>query len=289
MAAAPSDPIQALLKELTCTVCLEGFRDPVMIIGCGHNFCRPCIIQYWGGSFRNVVCPQCRTTFSKAKLKPNRQLSNVVELTRDLSLQTPRDPPASPPSSSSLSEDLCPLHQKPLKLFCEKDGIPLCLSCHGAEDHRDHKVLPIEEAVQEQKRLIQSRLESLKKQKDLCQRSKELAKKRIQLMQNVEKQAVVAEIEQFCQFLKNQVEFLLPHLEVLLTNISKKEKEISGKLTGEIKQLNDFICDIEKTCEKPGVKLLKEVTRLNGLLSKGEILCSDMKMEDCQEYETTYS
>nr|XP_020669395.1 tripartite motif-containing protein 52-like isoform X2 [Pogona vitticeps] len=257
MAAAPSDPIQALLKELTCTVCLEGFRDPVMIIGCGHNFCRPCIIQYWGGSFRNVVCPQCRTTFSKAKLKPNRQLSNVVELTRDLSLQTPRDPPASPPSSSSLSEDLCPLHQKPLKLFCEKDGIPLCLSCHGAEDHRDHKVLPIEEAVQEQK--------------------------------NVEKQAVVAEIEQFCQFLKNQVEFLLPHLEVLLTNISKKEKEISGKLTGEIKQLNDFICDIEKTCEKPGVKLLKEVTRLNGLLSKGEILCSDMKMEDCQEYETTYS
>lgn len=31
-----------------CAICLDYFTDPVSI-GCGHNFCRVCVTQLWGG------------------------------------------------------------------------------------------------------------------------------------------------------------------------------------------------------------------------------------------------
>lgn len=49
-------------KELTCAICLDYFKDPV-ILKCGHNFCRFCICMHWdenGGDY-GYQCPQCRT------------------------------------------------------------------------------------------------------------------------------------------------------------------------------------------------------------------------------------
>lgn len=51
-----------LRKELTCAICLDFFKDPV-ILKCGHNFCRFCICMHWdenGGDY-GYQCPQCRT------------------------------------------------------------------------------------------------------------------------------------------------------------------------------------------------------------------------------------
>lgn len=51
-----------LKKELTCAICLDFFKDPV-ILKCGHNFCRFCICMHWdenGGDY-GYQCPQCRT------------------------------------------------------------------------------------------------------------------------------------------------------------------------------------------------------------------------------------
>ncbi|XP_025072788.1 E3 ubiquitin-protein ligase TRIM7-like [Alligator sinensis] len=49
--------VQSLQDEVTCSVCLELFTDPVMIVGCGHNFCRACIAQCWEGAETDVTCP----------------------------------------------------------------------------------------------------------------------------------------------------------------------------------------------------------------------------------------
>lgn len=51
-----------LRKDLTCAICLDIFKDPV-ILKCGHNFCRFCICMHWdenGGDY-GYQCPQCRT------------------------------------------------------------------------------------------------------------------------------------------------------------------------------------------------------------------------------------
>lgn len=44
----PLNPVATLHEEAVCAICLDYFTDPVSI-GCGHNFCRVCITQLWGG------------------------------------------------------------------------------------------------------------------------------------------------------------------------------------------------------------------------------------------------
>uniref|UniRef100_A0A452GPC4 RING-type domain-containing protein n=1 Tax=Gopherus agassizii TaxID=38772 RepID=A0A452GPC4_9SAUR len=74
------------IEEATCPICLEYFKDPV-IIECGHNFCRACIAQCWEGSDTAASCPQCRETVQQRNLRPNRKLANMVEITKRLNLQ----------------------------------------------------------------------------------------------------------------------------------------------------------------------------------------------------------
>ncbi|XP_016019775.1 E3 ubiquitin-protein ligase TRIM41 [Rousettus aegyptiacus] len=46
--AMTTNPVQTLREEAVCAICLDYFTDPVSI-GCGHNYCRVCITQLWGG------------------------------------------------------------------------------------------------------------------------------------------------------------------------------------------------------------------------------------------------
>uniref|UniRef100_A0A452GYM3 Zinc finger protein RFP-like n=1 Tax=Gopherus agassizii TaxID=38772 RepID=A0A452GYM3_9SAUR len=85
-AMAAENPVESLQEEATCPVCLEYFTEPVTV-ECGHNFCRDCISQCWEGSDTDISCPQCRETVQQRNLRPNRQLANMVEITKQLSLQ----------------------------------------------------------------------------------------------------------------------------------------------------------------------------------------------------------
>ena len=112
----------------------------------GHNFCRECIRLTWEkakgqkrrrkckGSF---PCPECRKLSPQRNLRPNRLLTKVAEMAR----QHP----------SLQSRDLCQVHQELLKLFCEDDQSPICVICRESQEHRPHRVVPIEEVVQEYK------------------------------------------------------------------------------------------------------------------------------------------
>ena len=41
-----SDKLEAFQKELTCSICMNSFLDPVTI-DCGHSFCHPCLSLCW--------------------------------------------------------------------------------------------------------------------------------------------------------------------------------------------------------------------------------------------------
>uniref|UniRef100_A0A8C4YAB8 RING-type domain-containing protein n=1 Tax=Gopherus evgoodei TaxID=1825980 RepID=A0A8C4YAB8_9SAUR len=128
---------RGLRDELTCSICLEYFKDPVSL-DCDHNFCQACITQCWEGLATNVFCPQCRVTFPQRNLRLNRQLRNIVEAAKELRL----------PSGRELeSERLCEKHKEPLKLFCKEDKIPISLVCDRSKEA--HTVVPLEEAAQE--------------------------------------------------------------------------------------------------------------------------------------------
>uniref|UniRef100_A0A8U8C249 Uncharacterized protein n=1 Tax=Geospiza parvula TaxID=87175 RepID=A0A8U8C249_GEOPR len=135
---------ETLQEEAICAICLDYFADPVSI-GCGHNFCRGCISRLWarGGGPAAFTCPQCRKSFSQRSFRPNLQLANMVHIIRQLQPGPAAGPaPGGPP-------ELCPAHREPLKLFCEQDLAPICVVCREARGHRQHSVLPLDEALQE--------------------------------------------------------------------------------------------------------------------------------------------
>ncbi|XP_053144504.1 E3 ubiquitin-protein ligase TRIM7-like isoform X2 [Hemicordylus capensis] len=50
---------------------------------------------------------------------------------------------------------MCERHQEPLKLFCKDDEATICVVCDKAKEHRNHEVIPLEEAYEEYKALLE--------------------------------------------------------------------------------------------------------------------------------------
>ncbi|XP_078272372.1 nuclear factor 7, brain-like [Rhinoraja longicauda] len=159
--------VESLRQELICPVCLDIFTDPVSL-QCGHNFCRSCITQSWDKDGRNN-CPVCRAEFADRTLIGNWALSNLAEKTHKLNL-TPK---------VKQSKLHCEKHQEELKLFCETDKILVCVICRDAREHRDHRFIPVEEAVENYKAQIKSSLESLTKKNSETQEMEQLQKTKI--------------------------------------------------------------------------------------------------------------
>lgn len=65
-------------QELTCSICLDLFNDPVST-PCGHNFCQGCIGGYWASS-TTCTCPLCKHQFpERPQLNINRVFAHIAE------------------------------------------------------------------------------------------------------------------------------------------------------------------------------------------------------------------
>ncbi|TRY56401.1 hypothetical protein DNTS_034987 [Danionella cerebrum] len=79
---ADSVSLLGLEDELTCSICLCLFDNPVSLI-CGHSFCANCLEETWRGASSCLSCPHCRKVFSsKPELKKNTVLSAVLDAYR---------------------------------------------------------------------------------------------------------------------------------------------------------------------------------------------------------------
>uniref|UniRef100_A0A8C3SWS9 RING-type E3 ubiquitin transferase n=1 Tax=Chelydra serpentina TaxID=8475 RepID=A0A8C3SWS9_CHESE len=140
------DADRTLQEEAVCAICLDYFTDPVSI-GCGHNFCRVCITQLWGGEEEGRGPGgggrRCRKTFPQRNFRPNLQLANMVHIIREMHPH--------PQRLASPKRALCEKHQEPLKLFCEVDEQAICVVCRESRSHKHHSVVPLEEVVQDYK------------------------------------------------------------------------------------------------------------------------------------------
>ncbi|XP_062904022.1 E3 ubiquitin-protein ligase TRIM39-like isoform X1 [Mobula hypostoma] len=157
----------SLTEEISCPICLDFFTDPV-ILECGHNFCRSCLTQCWEREERNS-CPECREEFADRTLRVNRALANLSEKARKLNLN-PKE------KESKLH---CEEHEEELKLFCETDKTLICVICRDAQEHRDHRFLPIKEAVKMYKAQIESSIESLAKRTPVIQEMEQRQRQKI--------------------------------------------------------------------------------------------------------------
>ncbi|XP_010831698.1 PREDICTED: tripartite motif-containing protein 64-like, partial [Bison bison bison] len=76
-----SDTLQVFQSELTCSICMNCFLDPVTI-DCGHSFCRPCLSLCWEEGQTPRRCPECRGISERPDFKTNIALKRLASLAR---------------------------------------------------------------------------------------------------------------------------------------------------------------------------------------------------------------
>uniref|UniRef100_A0A8D0H1F6 Uncharacterized protein n=1 Tax=Sphenodon punctatus TaxID=8508 RepID=A0A8D0H1F6_SPHPU len=259
---AAASPTETLQSELTCSVCLDYFKEPVSL-GCGHNFCRACISEVWEGLDANFSCPDCREIFPQRNFKPNRPLRNIIKATQELKLFSAKEPGA---------EDVCEEHHGALQVFCREDQVPLCLFCHLSKEHRGHAVIPIEEAAQDYKDQIQCRLQVLEKEReDILMLISNGGKETQELLTHIqeEKKKSLAEFKQLHQFLEEQEQGLLARLEDLEKTIVQKHNDYIARLSSEISCLNSLIRDTRQMCHQPLRLFFQDVNNTLNRCGKG--------------------
>ncbi|XP_074875249.1 E3 ubiquitin-protein ligase TRIM11-like isoform X1 [Buteo buteo] len=248
---AECNPLESLQKEASCSICLDYFSDPVSI-NCGHSFCRDCITRCSGKSDQRFACPQCRGIAQKRKFRPNRELRNLAEIAKKLSMQA---------GYVAGAGNVCPKHQEPLKLFCQEDRTAICVVCDRSHAHRAHTVAPIEEAAQECKEQIQSKLKSLKDERERLQGLKLTEEKRSRkyLQQTrAERWKITSAFKQLHQFQNEQERLLLMWLEDTEKQIVQTQTENDRKISMEISHLGNLIQELERISPQPENKSLQD-------------------------------
>nr|XP_033783709.1 E3 ubiquitin-protein ligase TRIM62-like isoform X3 [Geotrypetes seraphini] len=80
---------QNLKDELTCSICCELFREPVML-ECMHHFCKACILRFWQGYQKVASCPQCRREHPSRTFRTSYLVARVVERVRQCNTEQQR-------------------------------------------------------------------------------------------------------------------------------------------------------------------------------------------------------
>ncbi|XP_061098757.1 E3 ubiquitin-protein ligase TRIM35-like [Conger conger] len=247
-----------LEEELSCPVCSELFRDPV-VLSCSHSFCKACLQQYWDQK-GSLECPVCRRRSSKELPPCNLSLRNTCE--------------ARSHRAKAGSEVLCSLHSEKLKLFCLDDQIPICVICQTSKKHENHKVRPVQEAAEEYKEKLktalaplQEKLEAFNAVKLICDQTAEHIKSQAQ---HTERQ-IKMEFEKLQQFLKDEEAARITALREEEEQKSRMMKEKIEKMTEEISSLSEQIRALEQELGAEDVSSYKDTqNRAQGTLGDPE-------------------
>uniref|UniRef100_A0A8C6TH71 Uncharacterized protein n=1 Tax=Neogobius melanostomus TaxID=47308 RepID=A0A8C6TH71_9GOBI len=138
-----------LLQVLSCPICCELFRDPV-VLTCSHSFCKVCLENWWEDKPLKT-CPVCKRRSSRDNPPTNLVLKNLVETFTEERGQT----------APSSQQPECSLHSEKLRLFCLDHQELICLVCRDSRTHKDHRFRPIEEAASDLREQLRRNIKPL--------------------------------------------------------------------------------------------------------------------------------
>ena len=242
-------PLARMWDEVTCSICLDPMVEPVSI-ECGHSFCQECISEV--GKDGGSVCPVCRQHFLLRNLRPNRQVANMVDNLKEMSQGVKEGP----------QWELCAVHGEKLHLFCKDDGKVLCWVCSQSQKHRDHTMVPIEEAAQEYQEKLQVALEKLRNKQEQAEKLEaDIATKRAAWKGKVEAHKLRIH-EEFVR----QKNFLAEEEQRQLQKLEEEEREqlkalgaTEARLAQQSQALQELIAELERRSRGPMLELLQEV------------------------------
>lgn len=222
--------------ELTCSICLDYFEDPVSI-ECGHNFCRRCLSRSWTPSGGCFLCPECRQPSAPGAMRPNWALARMTEKRRRR-------------HQGPAPQNLCSRHREPLRLFCEVDQRPVCLVCRESREHRAHAMAPIDEAFQNYREKLRSSECSLTvKMKTIVQLQETELKNATKWKEKIKNQQMRISTE----FSKLH-HFLADEEQLILQRLREEEEETQKKMNENMLMLNQMITSMKKLILEVGEK-----------------------------------
>ncbi|XP_076845535.1 E3 ubiquitin-protein ligase TRIM35-like isoform X2 [Brachyhypopomus gauderio] len=246
--------IATLEQDLSCPVCFEVFREPV-ILSCSHSFCSACVRMSWTSSNRRE-CPVCRQASPEGNLLPDHALRNACQ--SYLQQRSYED--------SSSQALLCSVHFQKLSLFCEDDQKLVCVEC-VANQHQNHCFCSLQKAADPLKKNLQHHLTCLETKckvfKDIKDISDQLAAHFKTQVQQTEKH-IKDEFKKLHQFLREEEQARIATLreeervkrQVIkdeMDHLNKQIKDISERIS-EVKEIleNDFLLlqDFKKTSQR---------------------------------------
>ncbi|XP_042565474.1 nuclear factor 7, brain-like [Clupea harengus] len=232
-----------LEEDLSCPVCTDIFKDPV-ILSCSHSFCKVCLQQFWETK-GSRECPVCRRS-SKDEPPTNLALKNLCETFSQEKGQ--RGP-------------LCSLHGDKLKLFCHDDQQLVCYSCRDSKLHRNHNFSPIDEAAVDHKEELKVKVDPLKEKLKAFEKVKltydETAKHIKTQAQHTEKM-IKEGFEKLHQFLRDEEAARIAALREEEEQKSQMMKEKIEKMSREISSLSDTIRAIEEKVGADDITFLQD-------------------------------
>ncbi|KAM9764328.1 tripartite motif-containing protein 64-like [Dama dama] len=244
-----SDTLQVFQSELTCSICMNCFLDPVTI-DCGHSFCRPCLSLCWEEGQTPRSCPECRGISERPDLKTNIVLKRLASLARQ----------ARADHDHRSEEQICETHQEARGLFCEADQTLLCGPCSERPEHAAHSHSPIHRAAEESREKLVKRMRSLWKLREEMQISLNQEANKTQSFENYValRKVMITVLYQRIPLLLHEDEKL--HLEALEREgkeICQQLKESVLRMTQQGESLKEVYRELTAICHKPDTQLLQ--------------------------------
>uniref|UniRef100_A0A8C9K157 Pyrin n=1 Tax=Panthera tigris altaica TaxID=74533 RepID=A0A8C9K157_PANTA len=169
-------------------------------------------------------------------------------------------------NSGSLSPKALPQCERHMRqaqlLFCEDHREPICLICRLSQEHRGHRVRPIEEAALEYKEQIQKQLEYLKELRKSGEEQRSQGdKKTADFLKQIEtrKQRIRHQLKQLYHFLEEQEKFFMASLEELGQTIGHVRESYSTRASRDIALLNELIGEMEVKQSQPEWELMQDI------------------------------
>ncbi|XP_059827240.1 uncharacterized protein LOC132394850 [Hypanus sabinus] len=226
---ASKQQVWSLTQELICPICLDFYTDPVSL-ECEHIFCRSCITRCWDGAERNS-CPECSEVFADRTLKVNRALARLAERARKLN-----------PNPREESKFNCEEHEEELKLFCTTDKKLICVICATAREHREHRFLPIKEAVEVYKAQVKSSVTSLRKR---ISEILEHALRQKQKMSGLKEKSYILQSHFRTEFSKMH-QILVEKEQHLLRELREEEKRLLNRMEENLRAIQEDLISAQR-------------------------------------------
>uniref|UniRef100_A0A4W2BLZ1 Uncharacterized protein n=1 Tax=Bos indicus x Bos taurus TaxID=30522 RepID=A0A4W2BLZ1_BOBOX len=231
-----SDTLQVFQSELTCSICMNCFLDPITI-DCGHSFCRPCLSLCWEEGQTPRRCPECRGISERPDFKTNIALKRLASL-----------------------EQICVTHQEAKGLFCEADQTLLCGPCSEHPEHAAHSHSPIHRAAEESQEKLLKRMSSLWKMREEIQISlnqEDNITKSFEDYVALRKVMIKLEYQRMLLLLREEEQLHLEALEREAKEICEELKESVFRMSQYRESLKEMYKELTEMCHKPDMELLQ--------------------------------